>query len=403
MGDWGLGLGLGATGFSPPVTGRYPRYNGARWFDGPSPVRNEAALHPIGGACGSFTTACAVTASFNNAGALTGVATVYQPLSYTMFNREWRNVAESQSGARRAADYNVHWGAGGRIDSVVDITHNVLVPFSSEAGGTWGILNTSAQGAGGHDARPDVLTPTDWTCVEPFRSGLTQPTNGFFPCTSPTPFVLSGQAELGQVAFAAGAPNTPSNPQSPLNPANLSPEPGFAFYLAGSITHFGLTSLPRAGTVWSLRDYTGIIFGGTGGAGDLGPYLFHPAERPLTAVGVEIVASLDATNGFDANVTRRDLRRVHTVPDPYYLRSEFDEGELIRFVNLPQRAIIRIFSASGVLIALLEHQSTTPSGEAAWNLRNRSGRRVASGVYFYHVESDEGRRAGRFTLVNYAQ
>ncbi len=404
-GDWGLGLGLNI-GFAPPVSGRYARYNGARWFDGPSPARNEVAAHPTGGACGSGPTgACTATTSFNNAGSLSGVTTVYQPLSYTMLNREWRNVAESQSGARRAADYNVYWGVAGRIDSVVDVTHNVEVPFSTEAGGTWGLLNTSAQGAGGHDGRPDVLTPTDWTCVEPFRSRLSQPTNGFFPCTSPAPFLLGRQAQLGQVAFAAGASNTAANPQSPLNPSNLSPEPGFALYLAGTITHFGLAALPASGTVWSLRDYTGIIFGGngTGGAGELGPYLFRPALRPLTAVGVEIVATLDARNGLTPDVTRRDLRRVHTVPDPYYLESGFDEGEVLRFVNLPDQAVIRIYSASGILVALLEHRSVSPSGEAAWNLRNRGGQRVASGVYFYHIESDEGRRVGRFTLVNRAQ
>ncbi len=31
----------------------------------------------------------------------------------------------------RAADYNVYWGTGGVMDSVIDVTHNVLVPFQS--------------------------------------------------------------------------------------------------------------------------------------------------------------------------------------------------------------------------------------------------------------------------------
>lgn len=403
LGDWGLGMALFS--LPSPLPGRHARYNGARWFDGPSPVRGEVASNPIGGACGFGTSACSSTLSFNNAGQLTGVTTVYQPLSYTMLDREWRNLAESQSGARRAADYNLYWGTAGRVDSVVDVTHNVPVPFSTGAGGTWGILNTSAQGPGGHDGRLDVLTPTDWSCVEPFRSRLTQPANQFYPCTSAGPFLLSPQAELGQVAFAAGPANTLTNPQAPGNPANLSAHPGFALYLAGTITHFGLSALPARGTVWSLRDYSGVIYGGNGigGAGDLGPAVFVPAERPLTAVGVELVATLEVTNGYAANVRRGDLRRVHTVPDPYYLGSEFDEGEVVRFVNLPQRAIIRIYSMSGVLVALLEHNDPTPSGEQMWNLRSRSGRRVASGVYFFHVESDEGRRVGRFTLVNFGQ
>jgi hypothetical protein len=38
-----------------------------------------------------------------------------------------------------------------------------------------------------------------------------------------------------------------------------------------------------------------------------------------------------------------------------------------------------------------------------WDLRNRNNQVVASGVYFYHVESGDARRVGRFTVVNFAQ
>jgi len=37
-------------------------------------------------------------------------------------------------------------------------------------------------------------------------------------------------------------------------------------------------------------------------------------------------------------------------------------------------------------------------------LRNRNNQVVASGVYFYHVETPDGReKIGRFTVVNFAQ
>ncbi len=44
-------------------------------------------------------------------------------------------------GPSAGADLNVYWGAAGVVDSVVDITHNVLVPFDTMAAGSWGILN----------------------------------------------------------------------------------------------------------------------------------------------------------------------------------------------------------------------------------------------------------------------
>ena len=55
----------------------------------------------------------------------------------------------------RAADYNVYWGAGGMMDSVIDVTHNVSVPVALiqgtgilTLGGTWGILNHCHRASG---------------------------------------------------------------------------------------------------------------------------------------------------------------------------------------------------------------------------------------------------------------
>ncbi len=74
--------------------------------------------------------------------------------------------------AQRAADFNLWWGADGGIDSVVDVTHDVTVPFDSlRLAGSWGVLNQAATAAAGSfDGRPDVLTTMDFACVEPLRS-----------------------------------------------------------------------------------------------------------------------------------------------------------------------------------------------------------------------------------------
>ena len=101
-----------------------------------------------------------------------------------------------------------------------------------------------------------------------------------------------------------------------------------------------------------------------------------------------------------------DLDRVHTVPDPYYVTSQLEQtttSKIIKFVNLPTDAIIRIYSSSGVLVDLLEHHSATFGGAEDWNVRNRNNQVVASGVYFFHIEAGGARRVGRFTVVNFAQ
>lgn len=100
-----------------------------------------------------------------------------------------------------------------------------------------------------------------------------------------------------------------------------------------------------------------------------------------------------------------DLSRVHTVPDPLYVTSGFQtsaDTAVLGFVNLPSRAIIRIYSVSGILVAVLSHDDVSGGGETAWNLRSRNGRPVASGVYFYHVEATGGHsRVGRFTVITH--
>jgi len=154
-----------------------------------------------------------------------------------------------------------------------------------------------------------------------------------------------------------------------------------------------------------LRSYTGFVLGGNGAGGDLGPYSFTGATRPFTALGAELQINYEVVNELRA-VQPSDLTRVHTVPDPYYVTSGFEAtttDKVIKFVNLPDRAIIRIYTSSGVLVSILEHNSQTLGGDETWNVRNRNNQVVASGVYFYHLESGDARRVGRFTVVNFAE
>jgi len=193
---------------------------------------------------------------------------------------------------------------------------------------------------------------------------------------------------------------------STANAATKAPQPGpgFVLYLPGVYTVFE-SPVPAQGTVWALRDYVGSIRGGQGGAGDRGPYTFTPRARPLTATGVTLQVDYNVENRV-AEATENDLTRVHTVPDPYYVTNAFEQttdAKTIKFVNLPAQAIIRIYSSSGVLVDLLEHNSSQFGGSEDWDVRSRNNQVVASGVYFYHIEAAGARRVGRFTVVNFAQ
>lgn len=106
--------------------------------------------------------------------------------------------------------------------------------------------------------------------------------------------------------------------------------------------------------------------------------------------------------------------QVRVVPNPF--RADPGDGDHryppgsnnIRFVNIPRKAKISIFSVSGDLIAEIDHpqRSTDPDrGEATWDQRTRTfSGRVAAGRYYYVVESlvagEQGKKqTGIFIIV----
>ncbi|MCK4413692.1 MAG: hypothetical protein KAY32_09115 [Candidatus Eisenbacteria sp.] len=110
----------------------------------------------------------------------------------------------------------------------------------------------------------------------------------------------------------------------------------------------------------------------------------------------------------DARTETPLLDRVYVVPDPYVANdplAQFGPSSppLVRFVELPAEATIRIYTVSGDLVRTLEHFEV-PSGEhggtCTWDLRNDHRKAVASGVYIYAIETPPGESAtGFLTLV----
>jgi hypothetical protein len=292
----------------------------------------------------------------------------------------------------RAADFSLYWNANGRVDSVVDVTHGVPVRFQPGIGPSWGFLTDSSFLLGGTnpaltaDLRNDVLTWSDVLCIAPAPTYLQQ-------CggAAQNPAVFQNHARLSPVSARSSAYTA-----TDTLPVTGS---GFLLYLNGHFFLMQLATLPAAGTVWHARFFAGAITGTAGAAN----YVFQSDIRPPAVPG--LTARLAYTGSrLDPTVTSDTLlRRIHTVPDPYYVTNALEtdpKNKVLKFVRLPAQAIVRIYSASGILVHVLTHNDPTGGGEATWDLRSREGRLVASGVYFYHVETpDRRQRVGRFTIV----
>ena len=102
---------------------------------------------------------------------------------------------------------------------------------------------------------------------------------------------------------------------------------------------------------------------------------------------------------------RSDLTNVKVVPNPYLAGSLYNESEhlrRIRFTNLTDKCLIRIYTLSGELVSTIKHVDEN-SGNAFWDLRTVNNQEAGPGLYLYHVESleksEEISFIGKFAVV----
>lgn len=377
--------GRGCTDGGTPPPAAFPNcvFFGPRWFEG----ANESTPNPNAGngTAGS------------NAGALTGIARVQWPSALANYDGSLRVTDAVFGGAVRAADMKVYWGTAGKVDSVIDVTHNVVVPFQADRlSGGFGIMTVAGSNAAGSaDGRPGVVTVADFQCLDQPYIGNVGTT---WPCGAAAPFTLTDVAVAGPVAFSSGGAGT-------IATAAVAANPGFAMYIAGLTFTFELApgATVPANTVWTLRSYIGAIFQNAANA-----YTFVPGLRSFSAVGAAIRMTYSAENKNVAPTgAGGSVANVHTVPDPYYVTNGLEtttDAKIIKFVNLPPLATIRIYTSSGLLVRVLQHDSPV-AGFENWDVRNRNNQFVASGVYFYSVEDAHTgiRRTGRMTIINFTR
>jgi hypothetical protein len=95
------------------------------------------------------------------------------------------------------------------------------------------------------------------------------------------------------------------------------------------------------------------------------------------------------------------LADIGVVPNPYKGASLYERSQLVdevRFTNLPQDAVIRIFTLNGTLIRTLVKSG--PARTMPWDLTTENLLPIASGLYLIHVEvPDVGERILKLAVV----
>ena len=150
-------------------------------------------------------------------------------------------------------------------------------------------------------------------------------------------------------------------------------------------------------------------------------------ERPTETGGVvhDTLFSPGFESGIRENMLRVDLSfrasdrfgEVKVVPNPYRVDRDYtstgggyegnaydwtDYKRKIRFIHLPRKCTIRIFTVAGDVIATLNYESPASDpdeGYLDWRLVSESKRPLASGMYVYTVESEFGTQYGKFVVI----
>ncbi len=105
-------------------------------------------------------------------------------------------------------------------------------------------------------------------------------------------------------------------------------------------------------------------------------------------------------DGISFTSAREDLKNIRVVPDPYLGRATWETDKFtnkLQFTNLPDVCTIRIYTLSGDLVNTLEHNGA--DGTVEWDMLTQDHLGIASGIYFYHIDSKYGDHTGRFAVI----
>jgi hypothetical protein len=386
------------------------RHGGSRWFDGTAEVFPDPAR-------------------FMRVGHLENVDTVFAPISHTPlfpggsapsntsigFEKQCFSRAMAKMG--RAADVRFTW-SGGQVSEVRDIVHHVPVLFSPKVRASYGFLTQDANGNG-------LIDWNDFNYLDPIIDII--PTIGGGNCDGAgggawTP--VGPAVDLVQQPSLV-ATSTEGMDQSFGTTTFTQTGTGFGLYINGERYIFEMSALP-GDAVWTLRTYSGYVrsSSATFDLEDPSGYVYDSdytcnlssctgrqdlegftegGERPMLIPGLNLIFQVQSPTEV---TTALDLTKVHTVPDPYLATSALDlspTNKQLMFVNLPTVATIRIYTLTGILVRILNHDDDTGGGREIWDLRNRNNQFAASGVYFFHISTPSGEEVvGKFTIVSFA-
>ncbi|MCI0481293.1 MAG: hypothetical protein L0213_06875 [Candidatus Dadabacteria bacterium] len=119
-------------------------------------------------------------------------------------------------------------------------------------------------------------------------------------------------------------------------------------------------------------------------------------DNPLSCDAVARSIEMTVETGGD---TDKDMMNVYAVPNPYRTGTSSEStpsyhnypDNAIKFFNVPSQCELRIFTVAGDLVWETKHESLDgQDGIISWDVKNKEGNEVGSGVYIFRCESNTG-------------
>jgi len=134
--------------------------------------------------------------------------------------------------------------------------------------------------------------------------------------------------------------------------------------------------------------------------GDLEATGFYGLGEPYSTAGistdtliVQLVNAQNSERDYRIDLSSSSTTEITIGPNPVRLG---DGDWEVLFRNVPEDGEIYIFSTAGLEVA---HITEVPSPTRIWDLTNKSGKMVASGIYIYLVKSESVEHKGKFAVI----
>ena len=119
--------------------------------------------------------------------------------------------------------------------------------------------------------------------------------------------------------------------------------------------------------------------------------------------------TVNTYEGINADSLSKTMDEIRVVPNPYVATNVMEpavsnqflnQRRQLMFTNIPAKAVLKIFTISGILIKEIKINNSPERGIIHWDMLTKEGLEIAAGMYLYHVEAETGEeKIGKFAVI----